>query len=78
MTEGIKRDFGRTWEAAPTCLKPKETKTEKAAKDKKRIITKGSEKNELLAKLDMSYYQSDIACGNLTLEQALCFDKRSI
>ena len=40
LTEGVKRDFGRTWEAAPTCLKPKETKTEKAAKDKKRIITK--------------------------------------
>ena len=76
LTEGVKRDFGRTWEAAPTCLKPKETKTEKAAKDKKRIITK-AEKNELLAKLDMSYYQSDIACGNLTLEQAFALIKEA-
>ena len=53
LTEGVKRDFGRTWETRPTCLKPKETKIEKSAKDKKRIITK-AEKNELLAKLDMS------------------------
>ena len=76
LTEGVKRDFGRTWESAPTCLKPKETKTEKAAKEKKRIITK-AEKNELLAKLDMAYYQSDISCGNLTLEQAFSLIKEA-
>ena len=76
LTEGIKRDFGKTWESSPVCLKPKESKTEKAAKDKKRIITK-AEKNELLAKLDMSYYQSDISCGNLTLDQAFALIKEA-
>jgi len=76
LTEGIKKDFGKTWEATPYCLKPKETKTEKAAKDKKRLITK-AEKNELLAKLDMNYYQKDISCGNLTLEQAFALIKEA-
>ena len=76
LTEGVKRDFGRTWETRPTCLKSKETKIEKSAKEKKRIITK-AEKNELLAKLDITYYQNDIASGNLTLEQAFSLIKEA-
>ena len=69
LTEGIKRDYGRTWEKLPKSLKPKETTLQKASKDKKRVITK-AEKNALLAQLDMNYYQRDIQVGNLTLEEA--------
>ena len=38
LTEGIKRDFGRSWEELPRSIKPKPTKAEKAAQSGKRII----------------------------------------
>jgi len=69
LTEGIKNDFGRSWEDVPRSIRPKPTKTERAAISGKRIISK-AEKNELLDKLDMKYYSNDIAAGVITLEQA--------
>jgi len=69
LTEGIKNDFGRSWEDMPRSIRPKPTKTERAASSGKRIISKAA-KNELLDKLDMKYYADDISAGIITLEQA--------
>jgi hypothetical protein len=77
LTEGIKRDFGRSWEELPRSIKPKPSKAEKAAESGKRIISK-AEKNELLDKLDMKYYSNDIAAGVITLEQAFASIKEAL
>ena len=77
LTEGIKRDFGRSWEQLPRSIKPKPTKAEKAAQSGKRIISK-AEKNVLLDKLDMKYYQDDIASGAITLEDAFASIKEAL
>lgn len=77
LTEGIKKDFGRTWEDLPRSIAPKPTKTQKAAKGGKRIMSK-AEKNELLNKMDMKYYQDSIASGEITLEDAFASIKEAL
>ena len=77
LTEGIKKDFGRSWEELPRSIKPKPTKTERAAQSGKRIISK-AEKNELLDKMDMKYYQEDISSGAMTLEEAFTSIKAAL
>jgi len=77
LTEGIKKDFGRSWEELPRSIKPKPSKAEKAAESGKRIISK-AEKNELLDKLDMKYYQDDIVSGAITLEEAFASIKEAL
>ena len=52
LTEGIARDFNRTWEKIPTALREKQSAEDKKLSSGKRVITK-KEKNELLDKLDI-------------------------
>ena len=72
LTEGIARDFNRTWEKIPTALREKQSAEDKKLSSGKRVITK-KEKNELLEQLDISYYQRDIDEGKITLPEALGF-----
>ena len=72
LSEGLARDFGITWTTAPASLgggtgRGGSTKEGRALGQ--RVMSK-KDKNKLLAKLDMSYYQEDIAAGRLTLEEA--------
>lgn len=68
LTEGIERDFCRTWDKTPSSLKksvtPQATYTPKA-----RPLSK-KEKNELIAKCDYSFYEKDVELGKLTREEA--------
>ena len=70
LTEGIKRDFGRTWEDEPVSIRPKLSSEAKKASSGARIITK-QEKNELLAQLDWKYYEPKVNSGVMTMEEAM-------
>ena len=70
LTEGIIRDFGRTWVNTPKALQGRGSKAEKGKAKGKRVITK-KEKNELIERLNILYYQKDIESGVLSQEEAL-------
>ena len=69
LTQGIERDFGRTWETTPKSLREKLSKEAKAAATGKRVITK-KEKNELIAKKDMGYWLPMVSAGKMNIEEA--------
>ncbi len=71
LSEGIARDFGTTWSSAPSSLGGGTGRGgSKTAREKgKRVITK-AEKNQLIERLDISFYDDDIKSGRLTLEEA--------
>lgn len=70
LTEGIAKDFGRTWEDTPVSLRSKQSKEDKKLSAGKRVITK-KEKNELLDKLNITYYQKDIDEQRITIQEAM-------
>ncbi len=70
LTKGIERDFKRTWEQSPKSIRPKVEATKKDREQGKRVLTK-KEKNALLAKLELNYYQEDISSGKITIDDAL-------
>ena len=76
LTEGIKKDYKRTWEEAPKSIAEKAPATKKSREKAKRIMTK-KQKNDLLAKMEMKYYEEDIANGVLTLEEAFASIKEA-
>jgi len=76
LTEGIARDFNRTWETSPISLKEKRTSVEKAAAEGKRVLSK-KEKNELLAKRSYEYWEEDIKSGKITEDEADTFMKEA-
>lgn len=69
LTQGIERDFGRTWETTPKSIREKLSKEQKAAASGKRVITK-KEKNELIAKRDMGYWLPMVSAGKMSIEEA--------
>jgi len=69
LTQGIERDFGRTWEVTPKSIREKLSKEAKAAASGKRVITK-KEKNDLIAKRDMGYWLPMVSAGKMSIEEA--------
>lgn len=69
LTQGIERDFGRTWMTTPKSLREKLGKEAKAAASGKRVITK-KEKNDLISKKDMGYWLPMVSAGKMTIEEA--------
>ena len=72
LSEGIARDFGITWTTAPASLGGGTGRGGRSKEGRalgQRVMSK-KDKNKLLAKLDMSYYQEDITAGRITLEDA--------
>ena len=67
LIEGLARDFGIAFDRQPVSLGGNRRKNSNS-----KGITGPSkkEKNELLAKLDLQYYQDDISSGIITMEQA--------
>jgi hypothetical protein len=79
LTEGIARDFNRTWETTPVSLRDRSSRN-KLAKDiqeGKRILSK-KEKNQLLAETTWEYWSNDVSSGNITMEQAFANMKLAI
>lgn len=70
LTQGVMRDFNRTWETTPVSLREKQSYAEKSKAKGKRVLSK-KEKNELLAARNFPYYQNDLDSGAITMEQAV-------
>lgn len=70
--KGIREDFGISFEEDPVSLKQRGSGSayDKKVAGKKRLLTR-EQKNELLAKTQMSYYENDMNAGTMTLEQAM-------
>jgi hypothetical protein len=70
LTEGIARDFNRTWETTPYALSKKQSNIARAKAKGKRVLTK-AEKNKLLASRNFDYYEKQIADGEITTQDAV-------
>ncbi len=70
IIKGIKDDFGFEFERQPKCLTYNISKFDKKVAGKKRLLTR-EQKNELLAKTQMSYYDEKISSGEMTIESAM-------
>jgi len=70
IIKGIKEDFGFEFEKQPKCLTYNLSKFDKKVAGKKRLLTR-EQKNELLAKTQMSYYDDKINTGEMTIESAM-------
>ena len=80
LIRGLKEVFNIEFAEQPVSLKPRMTNTDKKVAGKKRLLTK-DQKNELLAKMQLSYYEGDIASGKMTIDDAMtsiksAFDKK--
>jgi hypothetical protein len=76
LTQGIMRDYGRTWENPPVSIKEKASLAEKARTTGKRVLSK-KEKNELIARRSYEYWEQDILYGKITEEEADMFMKEA-
>jgi hypothetical protein len=71
LCKGVKDDFNIEFKEQPVSLKPRNTSNyDKKVAGKKRLLTK-EQKNELLAKMQMSYYEADIAKGTISMDDAI-------
>jgi hypothetical protein len=70
IIKGIKEEFGFEFEKQPKCLTYNISKFDKKVAGKKRLLTR-EQKNELLAKTQMSYYDDKISSGEMTIESAM-------
>lgn len=70
IIKGIREDFGFEFEKQPKCLTYNLSKFDKKVAGKKRLLTR-EQKNELLAKTQMSHYDDKISTGEMTIESAM-------
>ena len=70
IVKGIKEDFGFEFKEKPKCLTYNMSKTDKKVAGKKRLLTR-DQKNEIIEKMQMSYYEKDLAEGKITMEDAM-------
>lgn len=70
IIKGIKEDFGLEFEKKPKCLTYNLSKFDKKVAGKKRLLTR-EQKNDLLAKTQISYYDEKISSGEMTIESAM-------
>ena len=71
FTKGIKEDFNIEFEEQPVSLKVRGgSMQDKKVSGKKRLLTK-EEKNELLAKMQMTYYETDMMTGKMTIDEVM-------
>jgi hypothetical protein len=71
VIKGIKEEFGYEFENPPKSLKMRGvSKDAKKIAGKKRLLTR-DQKNELIEKTQMSFYDKKIASGEMTIESAM-------
>ena len=70
ICEGIKSEFDIAFEEPPVSLKIRGNMIDKKVAGKKRLLTR-EQKNELIAKISMSYYETMISTKEMTMEQAM-------
>ena len=75
IVKGLKNELNIEFEEPPISLKARGgTNFDKKVAGKKRLLTR-QEKNELLAKTQMSYWEDDISTGKLTIDKAMIYIK---
>jgi hypothetical protein len=72
ITKGLESEFSIGFENEPRSLKVRGTSSnyDKKIAGKKRLLTR-DQKNELLAKTSMSYYETSISSGEMTIEDVM-------
>lgn len=72
FVKGIKEDFNIEFAEKPVSLKQRGSGSayDRKVAGKKRLLTR-EQKNELIAKTQMSFYEKDIAAGKMSVEQAM-------
>lgn len=71
FTKGIKEDFNIEFEEQPVSLKVRGgSKQDRKVSGKKRLLTK-EEKNEIIAKMQMTYYETDMMTGKMTIDEVM-------
>ena len=72
VVKGLKNEFSIGFDAEPTSLKIRGTgnKFDKKVEGKKRLLTR-DEKNDIIAKLQMSYYEKDMATGKMSMDDVM-------
>jgi hypothetical protein len=70
ICEGIKSGFDIAFEEPPVSLKIRGNMIDKKVDGKKRLLTR-EQKNELIAKTSMSYYETLISKKEMTIEQVM-------
>ena len=71
LVKGLKDELGIAFDEAPTSLKVRSSNPlDKKVAGKKRLLTR-EQKNELLSKTQMSFYDDKITKGDMSIEQAM-------
>jgi len=72
ITKGLESEFGIRFENEPRSLKVRgiASNYDRKVAGKKRLLTR-EQKNDLLAKTSMTYYEIKIASGEMTVENAM-------
>jgi hypothetical protein len=71
VIKGIKEDFGYEFENEPKSLKQRGiSKDAKKIAGKKRLLTR-DQKNELIQKTEMNFYNEKISSGEITIDDAM-------
>lgn len=72
VVEGLKNDFGIAFAEQPVSLKQRGNSNayDKKVAGKKRLLTR-DQKNELIAKTQMSFYEAKISSGETSIENAM-------
>ena len=77
LVKGLKFDFNIEFAEKPICLKSRGgSALDKKVEGKKRLLTK-DQKNDLLTRTNMSFYEKDISNGTLTLDDAFASIKEA-
>ena len=70
LTKGIERDFNKSWTHFPTAIKPRDKYDKKNAAESGVIKLTKAEKNDILEKLDWTYWEKLVDAGEFTREEA--------
>ena len=71
VAEGLKNEFDLGFTEPPVSLKQRgSSKSDKRIAGKKRLLTR-DQKNHIIEKMKMSFYESDIASGKINIEEAM-------
>jgi hypothetical protein len=72
ITKGLESEFGIGFDKDPRSLKVRGTASnyDKKVSSKKRLLTR-DEKNELIAKTSMTYYETKIASGEMEIDNVM-------
>jgi hypothetical protein len=71
FVRGLKEDFGIEFEVEPVSLRVRGgSMQDRKVSGKKRLLTK-EEKNEIIAKMQMTYYENDMMTGKMTIDEVM-------